>query len=148
MGPTSKVKFDKDHPIVPTLKMIYKDYWSKPISESSVYSSHWNKFISMNAVDLSEAEDQLKVSFNTKGFGSYIPNSAGRKVLDVPRQSLLKRLMIDLDEKNVRAMSKILKSMGVLCSFDAVKQVKAIECIKNEIDFGSKKIGIIGDGFG
>ena len=148
MAGKTKFNLDKKNLSTSIIREIYKKYWCSPNLKDTTYSSHWRKYISMSSVELHETESKFKISIQTKGFGSYIKNSFMKRILDIPRQRQLKKLLRGIDKENLIALHEILNSMGVLCSFDAVKQVKAIQLIKKNIDLNGKRVAIIGDGFG
>ena len=105
MATKTELCLDKENAIASTVMAIYRKYWLKPDLDELVYSSHWRKYASMNDVEIYETGNKLKCFIKTKGFGSYLKNSAFRRIIDTPRQIMLKRLLRGIDDENLLALS-------------------------------------------
>ena len=133
------------------LDALYEKYFAGASGFSSVTSSHWRDVGSVEA-----ARNGGRYSGSGTGFGDFRNRTLKNRVRTMVSRFLLRRLLNRLAPPPVVAGAKsVLKSSNYLLSFDAVKQVLAVDRIFSRLGFGYRRhesdipvVAVIGDGYG
>lgn len=130
--------------IVNILDYLQSNYYEK-LESSRHTSAHWEQFGSFQHIEKVGGD----YSVGGIGFGEFKETSIANVLLTVPTRMYLAFLLQQLSLEYREALTKLVSSTNRILCYDMIRMAFTIRLLaKHFPNLGSKKIAVIGDGYG